>query len=312
MLEQVNRFLAYLADEQERSPNTTVAYRNDLTQFTRFVCETCIGNGSASHAPPRAWSDVDGALVAAYVQHLKESDYASASVARKVAAVKSFFHYLHSVGQVAANPAEQVEAPKVKKNTPRPIRQQEMERLLAEPERDDSAQALRDKTLIEILYATGMRVSEVVNLDMADLALAERSVCCGAGTKKARAIPLDDGAAEILAQYLAGSRPQLLVDPGEQALFLNHRGQRLTRQGLWLIIKRYVRQVGIDSAVTPHTLRHSFAAHQLTAGAGLRQVQERLGHSSPTTTQIYRKVVEESPGLTAELTIDGKPVPARG
>jgi integrase/recombinase XerD len=310
MLEQVNRFLAYLADEQERSLNTTVAYRNDLTQFTRFVHETCIGNGSGAHAP-RAWEEVDESVLHAYVAHLKAADYASASVARKVAAVKSFFHYLHSSEGLAANPAEKIEAPKVKKNAPRPIRQQEMERLLAEPERDDSAQSLRDKALMELLYATGMRVSEVVNLDLGDVHLGEGCVTCGAGSKKARVVPLYGSVVDTLEQYLANSRPQLQVNPAETALFLNHRGQRLTRQGLWLIIKRYVRQVGIDAPVTPHTLRHSFAAHQLTAGAGLRQVQERLGHSSPNTTQIYRKVLDDSPGLAAELTIDGKPVPAR-
>lgn len=313
MLEQVNHFLAYLADEQECSLNTTVAYRNDLTQFTRFISETCIGNGSGPRVPAakvRAWVDVDEELLHAYVAHLKEANYASASVARKVAAVKSFFHYLQGSGQLAANPAEKIEAPKVKKNAPRPIRRQEMERLLAEPERDDSAQSLRDKALMETLYATGMRVSEVVNLDMGDLNLGEGCITCGAGSKKARIVPLYGSAVDALEQYLAQSRTQLQVNPTETALFLNHRGQRLTRQGLWLIIKRYVRQVGIDAPVTPHTLRHSFAAHQLTAGAGLRQVQERLGHSSPNTTQIYRKVVDESPELLAELTIDGKPVPA--
>lgn len=314
MLEQVNQFLAYLADEQERSLNTTVAYRNDLTQFTRFVREGCIA-GPGAGASPRAWDDVDAELLHAYVAHLKEADYASASVARKVAAVKSFFHYLHDSGQLAANPAETIEAPKVKKNAPRPIRQQEMERLLAEPERDDSAQALRDKALMETLYATGMRVSEVVNLDLGDVHLGEGRITCGAGSKKARSTPLYGSAVDALGQYLTDSRPQLQVNPTETALFLNHRGQRLTRQGLWLIIKRYVRQVGLDAPVTPHTLRHSFAAHQLTAGTGLRQVQERLGHSSPNTTQVYRKVVDESPDLseyTVELTIDGKPVPARG
>ena len=171
--------------------------------------------------------------------------------------------------------------------------------------RSHTPQALRDQALMETLYATGVRVTELVNLNVSDVDLAARTIACAAGGKRNRLSPIYPRAVVVLEHYLSAGRPHLVVEPNETALFLNHRGQRLTRQGLWLIIKRYVREVGIQQTVTPHTLRHSFAAHLIHAGAGLREVQERLGHASLSTTQIYRQLPND-PG--PELIIDGRPV----
>ncbi len=196
-----------------------------------------------------------------------------------------------------------MDSPKVKKQLPRPIKPEEIERLLAAPVATKSSKSARDKALMEVLYATGMRVTELVSLNLQDVDVDQRMVICGAGSKRSREVPIYPAAGAALAYYLEHGRPKLINDEADEALFLNHRGQRLTRQGLWLIIKRYVKQVDIKGVVTPHTLRHSFAAHMLNAGAGLREVQERLGHANLSTTQVYRQV---SGGVAAELTIDGQ------
>ena len=169
---------------------------------------------------------------------------------------------------------------------------------MAEPTKSRTPKALRDKALIEMLYATGMRVSELVSLNMDDIDMATGKVICGG-------VPVQPPTSLALEHYLLLGRQSLAKDPPDSALFLNHRGKRLTRQGLWLIIREYVEAVGITESVTPHTLRHSFAAHPLNAGANLHEVQQRLGHASASTTQIYRKVTDEG---THTLMIDGAPV----
>ncbi len=316
MLTYVDRFLHFLEEEQERSANTTAAYRNDLTQFTRFVKEQGCAQQTSGPAQQtsviRSWQEVDERTMQTYLHHLKQSEYATATVARKVAAVKSFFQWMEANSLLGCNPAVRLEAPKVKKVTPRPIQPAEIERLLAEPAREETPQALRDHALLETLYATGMRVTEVVALDLADVDLTLGAVRCGGTGKKGRTAVLHPSARQALERYLAEGRLQLGSSPDAHALFLNHRGQRLTRQGLWLIIKRYVKQVGIQAPVTPHTLRQSFAAHQLNAGVDLQQVKRMLGHASTQTTQAYRRAAgalaeaDAQPGR-AQILIDGMP-----
>ena len=301
MQEQIERFLDHLTIDEEAAENTTAAYRNDLSQLYTYVStyRTPLGETIS------AWSAVDSTVVQGHVLELKQRDYAATTVARKIAAIKSFFAYLFADGEIEVDPAAHLESPKVKKHAPQTILPEEVDRLLAAPAAMHSPQALRDQALMETLYATGVRVTELVNLNVEDVDLAKRTIACAAGGKRNRTASIDPRASAVLEQYLLGGRPHLLMDPDEQALFLNHRGQRLTRQGLWLIIKRYVREVGIQQTVTPHTLRHSFAAHLIHAGAGLREVQERLGHASLSTTQIYRQLPAD-PG--PELIIDGRPV----
>jgi len=306
MFKLVNRFLASLEEEQDRSVNTTSAYRNDLSQFTRFVADLCMDGCMDDHPPVRSWREVDSALVDRYVAWLHAQPYASATKARKVAAMKSYFHWLEVQGVITPNPAQGIEAPKVKRSTPQPIEAEEIERLLAEAGRDQSPMGLRDKALVETLFASGMRVTEVVNLNLDDLLLDERKLHCSG--KHSRAVPLADDAFHALHRWLAEGRPNLDPLPAEPALFLNHRGQRLTRQGLWLVIKRYVKQVGIKAPVTPHTLRQSFATHQLRRGVGINELSLLLGHASRQTTQNYRRAVVDTPKHhRPSLIIDGKP-----
>jgi integrase/recombinase XerD len=305
MQQQVAQFLDYMVNTRDCSANTAAAYQNDLTQFVHFL------KGYSTPAGGRVdtWRDVDGFVVQNYLLFLKERNYASSTVARKVASVKSFLHYLADTGAIASDPSNHLDSPKVKKHLPRSISADEIEKLLAAPTRERSPKALRDKALLEMLYATGMRVTELVNLNLDDVDLTTAVVTCGEGVKRTRTVPIYPGAVRAIDDYLANGRAQLLVDAAEPALFLNHRGQRLTRQGLWLIIKQYVNAVGIKASVTPHTLRHSFATHLLNSGADLREVQERLGHASASTTQVYRQVTDDG---GPHLVVDGRVVePAR-
>jgi integrase/recombinase XerD len=233
----------------------------------------------------------------------REKSYASSSVARKVAAVKSFFKYLAKQDLIDTNPAKKVESPKVEKRLPQPLSPAEAARLLRAPlqeaeaeseaaEEGPTAKQLRDAALLRTLYATGMRVTEVVSLQVKDVDLDEDQIRCGENDD-ARALPIDDPTHAILDAYLENGRPRLLKDEAETALFLNHRGQQLTRQGLWLIIKSYAQAADLDTPVTPHTLRHSFAAHKLEEGKDLKEVQRLLGHANISTTQIYTQLEED-------------------
>ena len=299
MRQQIEQFLDYLVSEKDCTPNTTAAYRNDLTQFAQFL-----ENYSAPDKEQiTSWRDLDPTVLQNYLLFLKGREYASSTVARKFAAVKSFCQYLYNTGEIDNDPTAGLESPKVQKNLPRTINPDEIERLLDAPAKNKSPKSLRDKALMETLYATGMRVTELVSLNVDDVDLKQKSVVCGAGTRRSRVAPIYDKAVRALGVYLDRGRPQLLTDPEEKALFLNHRGQRLTRQGLWLIIKRYVAEAGIEGSVTPHTLRHSFAAHMLDSGANLKEVQERLGHANLSTTQVYQQVSDEH---APELVVDGE------
>lgn len=284
----IQEFLNHLAAEKGSSDNTIAAYRNDLNQFDEFVTKE-------GHLPDGEWGDLTRDHLINYILWLKEREYASATVARKVAAMKSFCGFLVRSGAIEENPAEQLDSPKVKKQLPTTLTPDEVEKLLALPAQGNgSPKALRDTALLEVLYATGMRVSEVANLTLDDLDLNAGTVrCVGKGSKE-RVMPLYAEACNALSAYLEKGRPALCGhNPEERTLFLNPRGEKLTRQGLWLIIKAYARQLGLEDRVTPHTLRHSFATHMLNGGAGLREVQRLLGHANISTTQVYTHITRE-------------------
>ncbi len=283
MNSQLEEFLNYLVAEKGYSPNTLAAYRNDLSQFGGYIQE---------HTPAQSWSDVGQGALIEYILYLKgDREYTSATVARKVAAIKSFFHYLIARGVIAEDPTADLDSPKVNKRLPRTLSHDEVEILLSAPGESDSHKALRDRALLELLYASGMRVSEIVGLQAEDVDLANRTVrVSSADQRKTRIIPIAPRAAEALAQYAERGRPTFAKGTNASAFFLNPRGTQLTRQGLWLIIKKYVEAAGIQAEVTPHTLRHSFATHLLDKGADLRNVQELLGHSNISTTQIYTQL----------------------
>ncbi|NLV73816.1 MAG: tyrosine recombinase [Chloroflexi bacterium] len=280
MREVIDRFLDALQQNKKYSANTIVAYRNDLGQFADHF-----QNLAGAHEA------ITDEQLLQYVNSLKgEREYASATVARKVAAIKSFYNYLQNQGLIAHNPSDELGTPHVRKSLPNAITEEEVEKLLAAPDTSDQVRGLRDSALLELLYATGMRVSEVVALNIGDINWERANVMCVHENGKERSIPLAERPLQVLRAYVDISRKRLLVDEDEQALFLNHRGQRLTRQGLWLIIKKQVEKVGINRNVTPHTLRHSFAAHRLNNGSDVRQVQELLGHANLSTTQVYTQV----------------------
>ena len=279
MDDQLQLFLAELEAKKSYSNNTIAAYRNDLTQFIAFL------NGRFPSGT--AFADITKADIDAYIESLLAKSYASSSVARKVAAVKSFFNYLTSTGIVSQNPTTNITSPKVKKRPPQALSEQDIEILLNATTKKRTPKNLRDTALLQILYATGMRVTEAVSLKVIDLNLEEKTLICTGKEDGQRELPYDKVTADALEVYLADGRPALLKQQRESALFLNHRGQQLTRQGLWLIIKAYAKDAGLTTSVTPHTLRHSFAAHKLATGTDLRDVQQLLGHANISTTQIY-------------------------
>lgn len=285
MEEQIFAFLNHLRQQQTYSDNTIAAYKNDLSQFMRYV--------EAEHENVNRWRDVTRQVVRDYVRYMKDQPYASSSVARKVAAIKSFFHYLAEREIVQSDPTEDVDSPRVKKRLPRTLTAEDIEALLAAPRAQKSPKNLRDTALLNLLYATGMRVTEIVSLQLQDLDLEQSVLYCPGKDGKVRVLPFNGETRDVLSTYLETGRPLLVKNEEEDALFLNHRGQQLTRQGLWLIIKAYARKAKLSGEVTPHTLRHSFAAHKLEDGADLQRVQQLLGHANISTTQIYTQITDE-------------------
>jgi integrase/recombinase XerD len=282
--EQITRFLRYLEDEKGYSGNTIAAYRNDLQQFLTFLDQV---------APDKvtSWAEVDQGLIQTYGTYLEERSYAPSTVARKIASVKSFFSFLLDSGLLVDNPTSALSAPKVEKKLPRILTEDEVELLLAEPAKGMTPKALRDRALLELLYATGMRVSEIITLRLDDLDETASRVRCLGRDGKVRELPLTPRALAALKAYLEKGRDGLLRQRAETMLFVNQRGRPLTRQGLWLIIKSYAEAAGLGTDITPHTLRHSCAAHRLAQGTDLRQVRELLGHANIATTQAYINVV---------------------
>lgn len=289
MHDAVDRFLTILETERGFSTNTISAYRNDLGQFIGYLKEP----PAEDRRPPIAdWTELTDGHLSVYLLHLRGREYASSTVARKTAAIKSFCHFLLDEGVMRADPAANMASPKVDKYVPRAITPGEVALLLDQPARHAAAnrpEGLRDLAMLETLYSTGMRVSELVSLDLDDVDTERATVCCTGKAGRRRTVPLRPSAVEALTRYLEDGRPSLVLGDN-RALFLNHRGSRLTRQGFWLILKSYAEQAGIDD-ITPHTLRHSFATHALRDGTELRDVQQLLGHVSISTTQVYRRLV---------------------
>lgn len=287
MHEEVDRFLIVLQRDKGFSGNTIAAYRNDLAQFQLYVASP----PDQDHlGPVVTWQELTDIYLNQFVLYLKEREYAAASVARKSAAVKSFCHFLASEGVLRADPSEKMISPKVGKYTPKAITPDQVARLLAQPQAGsaiDKPETIRDYAMLQTLYATGMRVSELVSLDTQDVDSDGQGVLCTGKAGRQRELPLR-AAWDAMLHYLEAGRPQLAPEY-EVALFVNHRGTRLTRQGFWLILKTYADRAGIQD-VTPHTLRHSFAWNALHNGSGMREVQQLLGHVSVSTTQVYRRV----------------------
>ena len=289
MATRVEGFLHYMSVERGASKNTIDAYRNDLTRFQEFAQQR--GDNGAD---PDAF-DIDRDLIVDYIGWLNEKQYAKATVARKVAAVKSFCGFLLDCGDLTTNPTASVSSPRAPKPVPKPMTTEQVDALLREPLHFDTQESVRDSAMLELMYATGMRVTELVSLNLDSIHLSPRPAyvrCLGKGAKE-RSLPVYEQAAQALERYVDASRPALLKNRPQAALFVNRRGERLTRQGFWLIFKNYARSAGIEGNVTPHTLRHSYATHLLRGGASVRAVQELLGHANVSTTQVYTQLADE-------------------
>lgn len=290
----VNEYIAALnANEFEQrgnNHNTIMAYRNDLRQLCHYL-ET---------QELQSWEQVTRECIDAYLLEMRElHDYQPTTIARKLAALKALFRYLRNGGLIPVDPVADLVSPRIRRDAPQILSTEQIDSLFAHLQ-DEEPGGLRDTAMLRILWATGMRASELVSLDLGDFdAEAATIVCPGraayadhAGhTQRGRVLPLPSCAVEIMQRYLETARPHLARNAEEQALFLNHRGVRLTRQGFWLIIKRHARDVGIHN-MTPHMLRHSFAISMLREGMELRSVKELLGHAHISSTQIYHQLAQ--------------------
>ena len=288
MKEEIRSFLNYLTVEKGFSENTTAAYQNDLYQLVDFIGEVATKRGST---PSWAGFNRDGMM--SYMLDLKERNYAAATVARKVAAARSFFGFMVAEGIIKTDPTENMSSPGVGKALPKPISISQVRSLLEQPTKISTAEARRDKAMLELLYASGMRISELVSLNLGDVDMDGGYVRCFGKGHKERIIPIHEQAARMVRGYTEEVRPKVLRNKSEQALFLNPRGERLTRQGFWQKLKEYARTANLDTKISPHTLRHSFATHMLSGGADLRSLQELLGHANISTTQVYTHLTTE-------------------
>ena len=281
----IKLFLDYLANEKKYSQNTLAAYHNDLTQLAEYVRSANVAAGRGPSEPK-----LNAELLSGYVYSLKERKYKPSTVARKIAAAKSCLKFMVDRGRLRGDLAPNLASPQVSKPLPKPLSVSEVRRLLSEAAKLSTIDAKRDKTMLEVLYGTGLRASELMALNTRDIDLRKNTLrCMGAGSKS-RVIPLEPSVSRLIKEYIDVVRPDLLTNEKEVALFLNRRGERLTRQGFWQIVQGYADKVGLSGKVTPRSLRHSFAAHKLKNGAELESVQELLGHAHISTTRAYTQV----------------------
>ncbi len=267
-------FLDHLRSERGLSEHTLSAYGNDLRQFIEFLGEVEVAELALTNRM----------TITTYVRKLRERELASSSIARKVAALKTFYHWLVREKILDRDPTLDLERPKLPRGLPKVLNQQEVAKLV-EGQRD-----IRDRAILELLYAGGLRVSELTLLNISDLNVSSGSLrCMGKGSRE-RVVPLSQTAIKSIDRYLTIVRPKIHARPTEKALFLNYAGRRLTRQAIWKVVKEAAKTAGINKDITPHTLRHSFATHLLENGADLRSVQEMLGHADISTTQLYTHV----------------------
>jgi integrase/recombinase XerD len=278
----VERFDDFLALEQGASVQTSRAYKRDIA---RFVTYASIKGASSP-------TEIGARLLREFVYHLKDLGLAPASIRRNVSAVRTYFKFMLGEGYVVRDPSERLETPKKWRTLPEVLGVEEVEKLLAAPSLDEPL-AFRDRAMLELAYGAGLRVSEWISLTVRDVMLQDHLVRVFGKGAKERLVPIGRRAIGAIAIYLRELRPKLEKGEGKGILFLNARGQPLSRMGAWKILRKYVNQAGITKPVSPHTLRHSFATHLLEGGADLRAVQEMLGHVDISTTQIYTHVDRE-------------------
>ncbi len=278
---QLNRYLTYLRDEKQSSVNTVQAYRRDLEKFFDFAAPRDI----------RSFAQLNPEDVEAYKLYLNSLGLSASSVSRSLSSLRGLFQYLLSVGVMESNPAKAVHNDKVVRKELNVLTSKEVDALLSQPDVND-IKGMRDKAMLELLYATGIKVSELIGLDLNDLNLSVSCIRCG-DTGNERMIPLYPVALKAVTTYLEKSRRFLASSSNENALFVNVAGERLSRQGFWKILKSYVQAANITKDITPHTLRHSFATHLLENGADIHDIQEILGHRDLSSTQRYAQYLKD-------------------
>ncbi len=274
-------YKAFLIGEKQASDNTVHSYLRDIHQFVAYCEQQDIAVSAASRDQ-----------ICEYLQHLTNIGKSPATVSRCTASLKSYYSYLVSIGETEQNPVHNIHAVRAEKRLPQILTGKEVELLLSQPRCTDM-KGYRDKAMLELLYATGIRVTELISLNVSDVSLSGGFIRC-ASKGRERIIPLYPAAVKALGEYINNIRPNMIVSLDEPALFVNLSGERMSRQGFWKIIKYYQEEAQIEKDITPHTLRHSFAAHLLENGADLKSIQEMLGHSDISSTQVYAQLIKQN------------------
>lgn len=272
---EIQEFIDYLHNTRGTSKNTEVSYERDLKKLEQYLTEEGIETGE----------QVTSTVLNSYVLYMERRNFAASSISRSIASIRAFFQFLCQKDGWKENPAEKLKAPKIEKKLPDILTVEEVDLLLRQP-KENTAKGIRDKAMLELLYATGIRVSELIGLKVNDINLKLGYLNCSSGGRE-RVIPFGTTAKQAVENYMAKSRAQLLGEGKSDFLFLNCSGKSMSRQGFWKVLKGYAASAGIHQDITPHTLRHSFAAHLVQNGADLKSVQEMMGHSDISTTQIY-------------------------
>lgn len=278
MLDLISAYENYLVNVKHASANTTLSYLRDIRKFDDWL-----GKGGIA-----GLADVLQDHISQYVAYLQQSNSSSATVTRSIAGLRNFYSFLQSSGFLTENPVRDIHTDRGEKKLPQILTNREVELLLEQPDLG-GVKGIRDKAMLEVMYATGMRVTELLSLNISDVSLDGGFVKCTG--KKVRFVPMYTGAVKALGNYLHGARPFLAASEDEDALFVNVSGERMSRQGFWKILKHYQQTAQIEKEITPHTLRHSFAVHLLENGADLRSIQEMMGHSDISSTQFYTQLV---------------------
>lgn len=275
----VKEYTSFMTDIRHKSLNTVESYKRDVTQYISYLDGTGVTDISSTTKT----------TVLSYLLYLQKEGRASSTVSRTLASLRSYYLFMMQNGVVKSNPTSNLEAPHVEKKIPKILSGEEVELLLEQTKNCDN-KGIRDKAMLELLYATGIRVSELINLDVSDVNVPMSFVRCKGG-KKERIIPMGHQAKDALENYINNVRKYMVKDENETALFVNCSGARLSRQGFWKLIKYYQHIAGIETDITPHTLRHSFAAHLLENGADLHSIQEMMGHADISSTQVYSRMM---------------------
>lgn len=282
MVNVIDGYEDFLTRVKQASQNTIASYMRDVHQYVSYL-------NTVIHTDVL---DADREVVNDYAHWLTDRGKSPATISRMLASLKSFYNYVISIGEKDVNPVRNIQVEKTEKKLPQILTGKEVELLLEQPKCTDM-KGYRDKAMLELLYATGIRVTELISLDVTDVNLSGGFIKC-AGNGKMRIIPLYPAAVKALSDYINDIRPKLIASPEETSLFVNLSGERMSRQGFWKIIKHYQEMAQIEKDITPHTLRHSFAAHLLENGADLRSIQEMLGHSDISSTQVYAQLVKQN------------------